>query len=161
MPEHKPSPRAKRVWDRLHDWYGTRLTDTYGTVPPRDWCEVVDRTDNEQVQHALIAMRADYAAHPPTFPQFEKAFQPPPKPAGARGPSVAEQLSMFIVRNYRLTPKQLRGPWKYLAREFDAPGPGGKMRERHGVEITGVVIPADGDAPGYRVMVVDMQLEAA
>ena len=32
------------------------------------------------------------------------------------------------------------------------------MRKDYGVEFTGVLIPADGEHPGYRVMFEDMQL---
>jgi hypothetical protein len=156
----KPSARAKRVWDRLQDWYGVRLTEQFGPEPPKDWCDVVDRSDNEQVKRALSVVRSDYTNFPPTFMQFEKAFKPAVKPYGQKVPSNAERLSNFVTANYRLTPKQLRGPWKYLSREFDAPDHSGKIRERNGVEITGVVIAADEQSPGYRVMLIDMEAAA-
>lgn len=157
----KPSARAKRMWDRLQDWYGVRLTEQFGLEPPKDWCDVVDKSDNEQVKRALSVIRADYVNFPPTFMQFEKAFKPAVKPHGQRGPTMAERLSNFVTANYRLTPKQLRGPWKYLSREFDAPDVSGKIRERNGVEITGVIVPADGESSGYRVMAVDMEAAKA
>lgn len=154
----KPSPRAKRVWDRLQDWYGTRLTEQYGPTPPDDWCELIDRTDNDTVKRGLSLIRAEYLQFPPTFPQFEKALQPVVKAVVPKGPNVAEKLSVFVVKHRRLTERQLGMPWTYIGKSFPAAEPTGKMKEDHGIEITGVVIPADGDHPGYRVMVEDMQL---
>jgi hypothetical protein len=156
-----PSPRARRVWDRLQNWYGSRLTEQFGTEPPPDWCRVVDTHDNDEVKRALSVIQAEHQTHPPTFPQFEKAFKPPVKHAAPRGLSLLEKFSAWIVRNYRLTPTQLRGPWTYLGRESDAPDHTGKIVERHAVEITGVIIAADGDSPGHRIMVVDMQMSEA
>lgn len=58
----------------------------------------------------------------------------------------AELLCSQVMRMYgpRLTPEQLRRPWTYIGT------PGG--------EISGVVIDADGTAPGFRVMLVDLGL---
>jgi hypothetical protein len=59
-----------------------------------------------------------------------------------------------VLRTRRLTPvQQLSMSWKYLYR--------GNPRTGEGLETTGVVIAADGDAPGYRVMVMDMLAEVA
>jgi hypothetical protein len=77
------------------------------------------------------------------------------------GPTVEDRLTAFVLRNYSLTPAQLRGPWSFLGKFFDGLDPSGKMRHNHGCEVTGVVIPADGDSPSRRVMVEDMQLDAA
>lgn len=58
----------------------------------------------------------------------------------------AELLSDHVMRLYgrSLTPKQIRGPWTYIG-------------TRNG-EISGVVIVADGDSPGRRVMLIDFGL---
>jgi hypothetical protein len=89
-------------------------------------------------------------------------LRPPPeeKPVetGPSGPSVMDQLNDFVIKNFPLTERQVGSPWQYLGEEFDAPGVDGKMRRNHGVNITGVVVPADGNAPSYRVMVQDMSL---
>lgn len=58
----------------------------------------------------------------------------------------AELLCDYVMRGYgrRLTAKQLRGPWTYIG-------------TKNG-EISGVVIDADGDSAGHRVMLVDLGL---
>lgn len=60
----------------------------------------------------------------------------------------AEKLCAFVMREYgkRLTAKQLRGPWTAIG-------------TRSG-EISGVVVAADGEKPGYRVMLADMELQS-
>jgi hypothetical protein len=59
----------------------------------------------------------------------------------------AEKLCAFVIREYgrRLTPKQIRDPWTYIG--------------TYNGEISGVVIAAGGDRPGYRVMLTDMELQ--
>jgi hypothetical protein len=61
----------------------------------------------------------------------------------ARNP--AERLCRFVMREYgrRLTPAQIRGPWQHIG---SASG-----------DITGVIVPTDGDSPGFRVMLVDFE----
>jgi hypothetical protein len=57
----------------------------------------------------------------------------------------AERLCQFVMREYgrRLTAKQLRGPWHHVG--------------SYNGEISGVVIPADGEAPAFRVMLVEVE----
>lgn len=156
----RPSQRAQRVWDRLSQWYGARLAEQYGDTPPPDWCEVIDDADNDTVKLVLAQIREKHTTHPPTFPEFDALFAKAKRPvAASTGPTIKEQLADFVLKHRALTREQLRMPWTFLGRQFDAPGPDGKMRHNWGVEITGVVVPADGDALGYRVMVADMQLE--
>lgn len=64
----------------------------------------------------------------------------PSSAAGGHTQNPAERLCDHVMRTFgaRLTPKQIRTPWTYIG------SPGG--------EITGVVIPEDGEKPGYRVM---------
>lgn len=59
--------------------------------------------------------------------------------------NAAERLSEFVMREYgsRMTPKQIRGPWT----------PVGSSRG----EINGVLVPADGESRGFRVMLVDVE----
>lgn len=146
MPEHKVSARAKRVWQRFMEWYGARFADQYGEIPSADWCQAIDEATNDEVKLALSKSRMQYLQYPPTLPQFEQLLKP------ARvltGPSMADRLCHFAMRQLgaSLTPTQIREPWTYLG----SPNEG----------ITGVVIPADGDAPSHRVMVADMHAEAA
>jgi hypothetical protein len=138
------------------------MAEQYGPTPPADWCEIVDDADNETVQRALSQIRLKHVTHPPTFPEFDAIFAKAKAPSpGQSGPSMQERLCDFVLKHRTLTRTQLRLPWTYIGRQFDAPDLTGKMRHNHGVEITGVIVPADGDQPGYRVMVADMQMEAA
>ncbi len=156
------TPRAKRVWQRLVEWYGTRIIEQYGDAPPEDWRSTIDGADNETIKRGLAIIRSKYLAHPPTLPQFGEAMAPSKKSKGPREITVQEKLCAYISRDYAdmLTPKQMRGPWTYIGKQFAAPGADGKLIENHGVEITGVVIDADGDERGYRVMVADMEAAA-
>lgn len=141
-----PSARAKRLWQRLGEWYGTRLLEQYGAEPPPDWCEIVDRCDNEKVKKGLSVIRRYFLKHPPTLPEFDLAMRPPHL-EGPAGPNTAERLCTFIMRNYRvkITERQIREPWIY----FGNPQAG----------ITGVDVPADGDSTSLRVKVEDMGIE--
>lgn len=89
-------------------------------------------------------------------PELEETVHRPAQ----EGPTVEDRLTIFVLRNYSLTPEQIRAPWAYIGKQFDAPDVTGKTRHNHGCEITGVVIPADGEHRGCRVMVEDMQLSA-
>jgi hypothetical protein len=156
------SVRAKRFWEKLRDWYGTSLTDQYGETPPGDWCDLIDLADNETVKLALSEIKAKHVNWPPRFPELDAIFARVKLPvAAATGPSNVDLLTDFVLRNRTLSKNQLRMPWTFFGRQFDAPGLDEKMRHNHGVEITGVIIPADGDYPGYRVMLQDMQMAAA
>lgn len=57
----------------------------------------------------------------------------------------AARLCEFVLREYgrRLTPNQLRGPWTNVGSDKG--------------ETLGVIVPADGDHPGFRVMLVDFE----
>jgi len=158
-PKHRITPRAKHVWTRLGEWYGSKLAEQYGPVPPEDWCEIVDRADNETVKRGLSVIRSTYVSWPPTLPQFEEAMRTTDRSRGTPSAPVTERLVEFVLKHRRLTPRQLAAPWTYLGRSFDAPGPDGKIWANWGIEFTGVVVPADGENPGYRVMVADMQIE--
>src|SRR5690606_32679515 len=107
------SLKAKRVWKTLMGYYGSRLADSYGPQPPDEWCEVIDRCDNERLARALSQIRREHVTFPPTLGQFEAATKRPLKSGRER--TVAEKLTQFVVENRGLTPTQLRGPWKWLA----------------------------------------------
>ena len=142
MPKATISPRAKRLWERLIQWYGARLVDQYGDAPPPDWCDVVDRIDNDGVKRGLSIIRNRYVQHPPTLPQFEQAMKP--DTTFCTGPNAAARLSAHVMLHYgrRLTTKQISRAWTYIG---DSTG-----------GIAGVVIDADGDHCGYRVMLADL-----
>jgi hypothetical protein len=86
--------------------------------------------------------------------------EPEEKPidSGPSGPAAHEILAEYVIKNYPLTAAQIRTPWQYFGDQFNAPGLDGKMRTNHGVNITGVIVPPDGDKQGYRVTLRDMQL---
>lgn len=147
-PQHKVSGRAQRVWDRLGDWYGARFADQYGDLPSQDWCTVIDNTSNEDLVAVLVLVRQHHVTFPPTLPEFAALVKEVRVPR-INAPSVAEQLAAFVSRSYSLTPTQLRGPWTFLYGTV-----GGQL------VTTGVVVAADGDHPGYRVTVEDMQMAA-
>jgi hypothetical protein len=156
----KSSTRAQRFWDRLVSWYGSRLTDQYGIEPKGDWCALIDAHSNDTVGAALNEIKTQHSHHPPSFPEVDAIFAKLRPQALSNGPGRVEQLHDFAVKRYgaQLTRWQLCAPWTYLTKFFDAPDSSGKIRSKHGVEITGLVIPADGDSPGIRVMVEDMAL---
>ena len=136
------SARAKRVWQRLTEWYGARMAEQYGDQPPADWCEIVDEIDNTAVKRGLSIIRSRYIQHPPTLPQFEQAMRP--ARTVSTGPGPGDRLCEYIMRSFgvRLTQRQITMPWTYIG------SPEG--------EISGVVIDADGASPGYRVMLADI-----
>jgi hypothetical protein len=137
------SARSKRVWQRLEEWYGARLLESYGKDIPHDWSRLVDGTDNETVKRGLSIIRNRYLDHPPTLPQFEQAMRP--AAAANHGPSPGDVLCAFVMKTYgsRLTAKQIRETWTYFG---TAAG-----------EIAGVIVPADGDSPAVRVTLLDVQ----
>lgn len=140
----KISNRAARLWQRLVEWYGARFTEQYGPTAPDDWAEVVDKADNETVKLVLADIRQHHVTYPPTFPEFVQLFARA-KPKNSAAPDARERLTAFVLRHRSLTVGQTRMPWNFL----------GQRCER-GFSTTGVVVPADGNAPGYRVMLEDV-----
>lgn len=152
----KVSDRAKRFWGRLVGYYGAQLTDKFGASPPPDWCEVIDDASNETLRAALVEIRREHVTFPPNFPQFEAIIKRIQRPQDT-GPSVQAQLREFVLRHRRLTMNQIRQPWRDLYRGH--PGYGGERSQPSpDYAVVGVEVPADGEHPGYRVMVEDMQL---
>lgn len=145
---HKPSVRAQRVWDRLGDWYGARFADQFGDIPSQDWCTVIDQTSNDDLVAVLVRVRQHHVTFPPTLPEFAALVKDVRLPR-MHAPSMVEQLAEFVARTYPLTAAQLCRPWTFLYRSS-----GGEP------VITAVEIAADGDTPGYRVTVDDMQMAA-
>lgn len=163
QPEYAISKRAHGVWRKFSQWYGGDVMGRhFGELPPREWCEVIDSIRTRQQMEAILAdVRAQHVTFPPRFPEFDAIVSRHAKAQQQRsGPSPAERLGDYVLRRYGslLTPTQLRRPWTYIGRSFDAPTASGKMVSGHGIEITGVIVPADGDAPGYRVMIEDMDV---
>lgn len=158
MPEHHVSARAKRVWKRLAEFYGARVIEQFGALPPDPWCKVIEAYDDDAISRALINIQTSHLQYPPTLPEFSAALSAAIPKAVSDKPDVRIDLTNFVMRNY---PDIGCGPWKWIVRWFDAPGADGKMRSNHGVEYLGVIIPRGEGEPSLRVMVEDMQLENA
>jgi hypothetical protein len=148
-PEYPISKRVQQVWKKLSDWYSAAtIAREFGAVPPKEWCEVIDSIKSRKdLDRILGEVRQRHVTFPPRLPEFEKIVEDIVRPPTIRsGPTIQEQLVDFVTRTKALTPNQLRG-WQFLYA-----GP------RGAAECTGVVIPADGDQPGYHVTVEDMHM---
>lgn len=160
-PSYRISARAKRVWSKLQSWYGDAL-DQYGVWPPQDWCEVIDELANVAMERAALSeIRSKHLTFPPRFPEFESILLRVSRPATS-GASMQERLCAFVLRHRSLTVTQLRLPWTYLYRGYS--GCAGDPKDalaKPGIDFAtvGVVVPADGKQPGYRVMVEDLALD--
>lgn len=110
----KVSRRASKVWDRLGQWYGSRLADSYGPTPPEDWVTVIDRTDDERLDQALSHVRHQTPIHPPTLGQLEDAI--PKRETGNSGPSKPQRLADLMMRLHGrdMCPHQIRSVWNYF-----------------------------------------------
>lgn len=116
------SKRADAAWKRVASWYGSRLFEQYGQHPPEDWCELFDRTDDERLWDALLAVRRESPIHPPTLGQIETAL---PKKQWSSGtqPSKPQQIAdlMLATHGSDLCIHQMARPWNYFGpmREFE------------------------------------------
>lgn len=161
MPEYTISKRVRGVWKKFSDWYGAdNIAKNFGSIPTEEWCNAIDQIQSRDSMTKILAdIRLKHTTFPPRFPEFEAIVRAATLPAHrAAGPSMQDVLTSYVLKHKRLTFAQVNRPWKFIGRSFDAPDANGKMRANHGVEIIGVEVPADGDAPGHRVMVEDMQL---
>lgn len=157
-------PRASRVWKRMLQIYGARFTESYGEKPTEPWIAAIDDLTDQQIAFGIRQVMRDTPIHPPTLGQFAKACNDMPVAQANKGPSLQEQLCAYVmVKHFRSPPlspgpndrqKQVAMPWTYLYREWIDPD-----RPKHlqrCAECVGVLIPAFGDQPEYRVMVIDM-----
>lgn len=154
------SARARRVWQRLGEWYGARLSEQFGPEPPHDWCRLVDRSSNTDIQRALATVRSKHVSHPPTLPEFDLALQPQAPPhREPNAATVQERLVAYIVkRHHPLSKEQLIAQWTFLyerAQWVDAL----KRNRDERAACVGVYIPATHDRHAMRVMVSDMQAD--
>lgn len=159
MPDYTITKRSRKLWSTFVEWYGKRSVAEIGGIIPRDWCEVVDSIKTRDVWNRVLqTVKEKHLKYPPKFPEFDAIVSacanPPPVNVG---PSAQDQLTNFVLRTKSLTANQLRMPWEFFGKGFDAADASGKMKSNFGREVTGVIVPADGDAPGYRVTVEDMR----
>jgi hypothetical protein len=147
--------QAKQVWRKLAAWYGADVIERkFGAEIPQDWAAAIDGIDDDKLEGVLADVRIKHPTWPPGLPEFEQLIKAANRPVYQEGPTITDRLDAYVLRTRRLTPvQQLSMSWKYLYR--------GNPRTGEGLETTGVVIAADGDAPGYRVMVMDMLAEVA
>lgn len=163
-PDYTISRRARRLWTKFCEWYGTaEMSKQFGLVPPQDWCQAIDDIpDRDAMARVLSAVRTKHPTFPPKFPEFDAIVSNCTKvKAVFAGPTAQERLKLWVLRHKSLSRDQLRLPWTYIGRYFDALGPDRRMTRDYGIEITGVIVPADGDHPGYRVMLADLQMAEA
>ncbi len=153
----KISFRANRVWKRLGSWYGTRLVEQYGEHPPEDWAEIIDRTDDERLDDALLQVRRDTPIHPPTLGQLEAAL--PKKQWTSDGqPSKPQQIADLMLEKHgaEMCIHQLARPWSYFGpmAEFEVlPKSKPPVYTRHPDARGVVVAPCEHcDKPSYRVL---------
>lgn len=141
--------QARQVWKRFCAWYGADVIERkYGAVVPEDWCGVIDDIPPGKLENVLADVRMKHPSWPPGLPEFEAITRAVNKPV-FDGPSPMERLCDFVLKTKPLTAAQLRGPWRFIG--------AGNVRNGEGFAIAGVIVPADGDRPGYRVMVQDME----
>jgi len=155
MPNYTITKRVRGVWGKFSDWYGADIiAKHFGAIPPKEWCEEIDSIESrEAMVRVLNDVRSKHPTFPPRFPEFELIVRRSKQPAAENtGPSMQERLSDFVLRHRSLSRGQLRGH-TFLYR--------GNARSGDALQVTGIIVPADGDRPGYRVMVEDMQAESA
>lgn len=70
MPNEITNARAKRLWKRLAEFYGSRFIEQFGAAPPEPWLELVNDADDEDLKTAILETRRQYLQFPPSLPQF-------------------------------------------------------------------------------------------
>ena len=106
------SRRAAKAWQKLAQWYGSRLADQYGASVPMEWAVAIDRTDDDRLEIAMSRVKREHVKYPPTLGEFEAAI--PQKQLADAGPSMATRLCEWVVANRRLCDHQKAAPWTYL-----------------------------------------------
>ena len=143
----KADARAKHFWKRLVDNYGARLTDQYGMVPPPDWCDVIRRSSDSQLNAAIVNVRQESPVYVPSLGQFEKSIPA----ANEAAPNVIDELAKRGAALNLCNHQRMR-PWSYFGKRTE--GPDGRIVP----DTKGVVIPAcsECDRPSRRLRVEDL-----
>jgi hypothetical protein len=154
------SRRAKRVWERLASWYGSRLAEQYGENPPEDWCAVFDRTDDERLDAALSSVRHASPIHPPTLGQIENAL-PRAEQRGSPSRAAMAYDAMLQAHGRDLCQHQRMRPWNYFgpSKEFVSKQRGGELVQHPEIRGVQVAACAKCDKPSYRALIEDMVSE--
>lgn len=144
MTERKVSWQVRQAWRRFGSWYGADVLERkYGLNAPQDWADVIDDIPESMIDRVMSETRSKYPTWLPSLAEFEQVVKQVKRPV-VMGPTTQEQLCNFVLKNRDLTLSQVRQPWTYTY------GQAG--------EVTGVVVPADGERCGYFVRVEDMML---
>jgi hypothetical protein len=140
-PQMKLTPRAERVWKRMVQMFGDKLTGMHPRGMPLAMAQVVDRVDDETVINGLSVMNG--MKQPPGIEEFQRVMSS--TPAVTANPNRMPALTAYVVANCRLTPYQTRHPWTWL-------GQGNSREKSQNFGIVGVRIPDDPDGtPGFTV----------
>lgn len=136
------TPRAERVWKRMVQMFGEKLTGMYPRGMPLAMAQTVDRVDDETVINGLSVMNG--MKQPPGIEDFQRILSS--TPSTVINPNRMPALTAYIMANYRLTPHQTRHPWTWL-------GQGNPREKSQNFGIVGVRIPddPDTDTPGFTV----------
>ena len=142
--------KAEATWKRLCSLYGADVMERkFGAKAPPDWIEVIGKI--QSIDAVLTDVRAKHPQFPPNLPEFEALAKA--RAGKSEEPSNIEKLANYFYANYgltrgiRVTKNQLHG-WRVL---YD-----GDVKTGFGFNIVGVVIPADGESPGHRIMMEDL-----
>jgi len=74
-----------RLWERMVEMYGSKLSSQYGDTPPESWLIVAQEIPVERFRIALNRIRAEHPEWPPTLGQFESVCRIRPEEIGAPG----------------------------------------------------------------------------
>lgn len=151
LPDYTITRRARDVWKKFMDWYGAdTIVKQFGAIPSREWCEAIDGIrSRDEMSRILGGVRAGHVTFPPRLPEFEAIVAKCCKRlVESDGPTMQERLTEYVLRTKTLSKVQLARPWLFLY----ARSPEGRI-------VTGVVVPADGDWSGHRVMSTDLVLD--
>lgn len=130
----KASSRALKVWSRLGQWYGSRIAESYGDIPPPDWCALIDRTDDERLDVALMNVRRETPIHPPTLGQLEAAL-PQRRHQSNREDGPMARLVTHVLKTRQPCPHQVRSGWSWFGPEEEV------VSKQRGSEVVRHVMP--------------------
>jgi hypothetical protein len=131
-PQMNLTPRAERVWKRMVQMFGDKLTGMYPRGMPASMAQVIDRVNDNAVISGLAVLAK--LKQPPGIAEFEQAMGSVPAPPTK--PTRTALMVGYIVDTRPLTAKQRAMPWTWV---------------QVGGLIHSVRVPPDGDANGFTV----------
>lgn len=123
------------------------MADRFGTAIPDDWAAVVDRTDDERLNRAFLALRQKCPTFVPKLGEFEACI--PRKLFGED--SIPDRLAQAVLKRFNLCEHQLWQSWTYFGKNVSGAG-------QFYQETAGVVVPGcDGcGRSSHRLLVEDL-----